>query len=129
STFTLVGIAIDRYVLVMFPMKVRASSSQCIGVIGAIWIASIIFTLPPYFHMRYFDAWAVQHPCRVFCLESGWDPPVGRAIYAVVVLMLKTVVPFGIIGFCYWQIARKLKLSARRFSTIKMAKRSTTGKQ
>lgn len=46
SAFTLMSIAIDRYLIVIYPLKQRMSNRICFLIIVVIWVTGILLTLP-----------------------------------------------------------------------------------
>lgn len=105
SSFTLTAIAVDRYIVILYPFKARMSPRICLLVMLFIWTSSVFFVAPyaVNMHMMYDNSSNIS-----LCLEQ-WLYPQTRVIYGVVVMTLQFGCPFVIIAFCYSMIWFHLK--------------------
>lgn len=46
SSYTLVALAIDRYLAILYPLKMGLSKQQCRWIIGIIWVSAVITAVP-----------------------------------------------------------------------------------
>ena len=53
STLTLTGIAVDRFLVILYPFRPRMKISLCIIIITSIWIFAFLLTLPYGMYMKY----------------------------------------------------------------------------
>ncbi|XP_017461150.1 PREDICTED: prolactin-releasing peptide receptor-like, partial [Rhagoletis zephyria] len=99
SAFTLMSIAIDRYQVIMYPLRARMKMNVCIGIILAIWLVTAVITSPYAYYMKL--------PIVLYCDEQ-WPGDSVRLSYTVLTSILQFVVPLLIIGFCYTKVCGKL---------------------
>ncbi|XP_078681689.1 neuropeptide FF receptor 2-like [Branchiostoma floridae x Branchiostoma belcheri] len=108
SVFTLVAIAVDRYLAVMAPTDERLSSKVCAIVIVVIWASSIGIMAPIVPMMVYKDYGKVQT-----CSE-GWATWENRRAYTTSLLVLCFALPLLVIATLYTRAAAQLYLSSVR---------------
>uniref|UniRef100_A0A914VXC8 G-protein coupled receptors family 1 profile domain-containing protein n=1 Tax=Plectus sambesii TaxID=2011161 RepID=A0A914VXC8_9BILA len=106
STLTLTAIAIDRYIVIVHPMKRRISVHLCIAVITFIWTLSLLLVMPYAVQMR---MTFIPRPCSFFLCIEHWGNDNLRSTYGMIVMSLQFIVPFVIIGFCYIRIWIKVE--------------------
>ncbi|XP_052093791.1 galanin receptor type 1-like [Mytilus californianus] len=102
---TLTAVGIDRYLAIVHPiiaLSIR-TKKRCIFVIFCIWFLSLSSFMPVIFINREFKA----SQFMAFCLEELSETD--SKIYAIAMLVLFYVIPQCILGFCYLQIARRMK--------------------
>ncbi|VDP04435.1 unnamed protein product [Soboliphyme baturini] len=106
STFTLMAIAVDRYILIIHPTKQPLQKRHAVAMIVGIWTCSYELKADVSNDTRY---------CGVFCGED-WSSNSGRMVYGSIVLILQFVIPLIVITFCYTRISLKVSngLAVRR---------------
>ncbi|XP_053973492.1 prolactin-releasing peptide receptor-like [Hylaeus volcanicus] len=100
STLTLSSIAIDRFMVIIYPFHPRMKIDVCLAVIVGIWIVALLVTLPYGLYMHLEEPYA-------FC-EEHWPSERFRKIFSSVTSILQFVLPFFVIAFCYTRISIKL---------------------
>ncbi|XP_045189350.2 G-protein coupled receptor 83-like [Mercenaria mercenaria] len=108
STFTLLGIALDRHQVLLYPLHPRMSRPVGISVLGFIWLLSICLSLP--FGM-YNKVQKVDFLLKKLdrCTTSFPYPSERWEKYLTVgTLLLQYVIPLTVIGVTYGRIVRKL---------------------
>ncbi|XP_050532910.1 tachykinin-like peptides receptor 99D [Daktulosphaira vitifoliae] len=130
SVFTLTAIAVDRRQAILNPFAARTSKTQCLIVIGTIWIAGLVLSSPMAYNFRvvYLDEdWP-------FCSNVNLTREV-MLVYKALLVIVQYVIPLSImtwaysgIGFALWgssapgnaQSQRDLNLMRNKKKVIKM---------
>ncbi|CAK5074090.1 unnamed protein product [Meloidogyne enterolobii] len=113
STFSITAIALDRYVLVIFPTKKQRQQNLSLIFFSLIWLASILLAAPlflaadisPIFH---------DSQCGIelnLCNEQNerWkELLISKEAYTVGVIILQYLLPLASIAFAYSRIARRM---------------------
>ncbi|XP_044736738.1 prolactin-releasing peptide receptor-like [Chrysoperla carnea] len=108
STLTLTSIAIDRYFVIIYPLRPRMRLSTCIGIIIGIWVLSMLLTLPYGIYME-MKPWSKSYVC-----EENW--PNGRQtqrIFGSFTSFMQFILPFFIIAYCYICVSIRLNDRAK----------------
>ncbi|XP_076621965.1 prolactin-releasing peptide receptor isoform X2 [Colletes latitarsis] len=105
STLTLTSIAIDRFMVIIYPFHPRMKIDVCLGIIVGIWIVSLLVTLPYGLYMHLEEPYA-------YC-EEHWPTERFRKIFSSVTSILQFVLPFFVIAFCYIRVSIKLNDRAK----------------
>lgn len=107
STLTLTAIAIDRYFVIIYPLRPRMKLSTCIGIIVGIWIFSILLTLPygVYMELKDFQEYYV--------CEENWPNDDSRKIFGSITTIIQFILPFFIIAYCYVCVSLRLNVRAK----------------
>ncbi|XP_040574622.1 prolactin-releasing peptide receptor [Lepeophtheirus salmonis] len=101
STLTLTIIAVDRFVVIIYPFRARMRVKTCICLILIIDILAGIFTAPYAVHIS-----IVTYGSLDRCQEN-WDG-MKRALYGAFTNITQFVLPFISIILCYTAIIRRL---------------------
>uniref|UniRef100_A0A8C5N233 G-protein coupled receptors family 1 profile domain-containing protein n=1 Tax=Leptobrachium leishanense TaxID=445787 RepID=A0A8C5N233_9ANUR len=110
STNTLFAIAVDRYLVIVHPLKPRMRLHTACGVIILVWLTSVIVAAPTaYFATEtIFDA-PNESGGKVFC---GQIWPADRALlyksYSLILLGVEFLAPVVIMSLCYIRICNEL---------------------
>lgn len=107
STLTLTAIAMDRFFVIIYPFHPRMKVETCVYIIAAVWVCSLLLTLPYglYMSLNTYDN-IDDHYC-----EEDWPSESSRKLYGSVTVALQFILPFLIIAVCY--ICVSVKLSDR----------------
>lgn len=119
STLTLTSIAMDRFVVIIYPFRHRMKLSTCISLITSIWIISLMLTLPYglYVKLNNYD-----DPQINYC-EEDWPDEVTRKVYGTVTVFLQFIFPFAIMSVCYILVSVKLNDRAKSKPGSKTSKK------
>lgn len=119
STFTLTSIAMDRFVVIIFPFRHRMKLSTCILLITSIWTISLLLTLPYglYVALKY------DNDTNISYCEEDWPSENERKIFGTITASLQFAVPFLIIAICYILVSHKLNDRARSKPGSKTSKK------
>ncbi|XP_063976717.1 prolactin-releasing peptide receptor-like [Diachasmimorpha longicaudata] len=115
STFTLTSIAVDRFLVIIYPFRPRMKIKICVWVILGIWAFALLLTLPYGLYMT------LEEPFT-YC-EEHWPSVRLRKLFSSFTSILQFVVPFFVIAFCY--ICVSIKLNHR----VRSKPGTKTGKQ
>ncbi|CAJ0944185.1 unnamed protein product [Ranitomeya imitator] len=110
STNALLAIAIDRYLVILHPLKPRMKLQTACGVLVLIWLSATVIAAPAaYFATEtVFDA-PRESGGKVFC---GQIWPADRAVYyksySLFLLAVEFIIPVFIMSMCYVRICHEL---------------------
>lgn len=105
STLTLTAIALDRYMLIVYPYKQPITIKTSLWIIAGIWTLSGVVTLPYAYFMRVVRYEGI---CGEFC-DEAWPSDGLRRAFTTLVFVCQFVVPFSIMSYCYATILHRLK--------------------
>ncbi|XP_003707618.1 prolactin-releasing peptide receptor [Megachile rotundata] len=127
STFTLTSIAIDRFLVIVYPFHPRTRIEVCLSVICGIWIIALTVTLPYGLYMRLEEpgteiemgsesdsdsGTSAKTRTEIYC-EEHWPNERFRKAFSSVTAILQFALPFFVIVFCYARVSIKLNDRAR----------------
>lgn len=120
STLTLTSIAMDRFVVIIYPFRHRMKLATCISLITSIWIISLMLTLPYglYVSLNNYP----EEPEKNYC-EEDWPDEVTRKVYGTVTVFLQFIFPFAIMSVCYILVSIKLNDRAKTKPGSKTSKK------
>ncbi|OQR71898.1 neuropeptide Y receptor type 5-like [Tropilaelaps mercedesae] len=110
SVLTLMSIAIDRYLVILHPFRPRMKESTCLLIIMAIWVFSLVLTLPYGMFMAIRPATA-DIP-REICFED-WPDERHRKAFTSATSVLQFIVPFIVTALCYVRVCSRLAVRAK----------------
>ena len=100
STLTLTSIAIDRFLVILYPFKPRMRMSTCVVIICAIWLLALCATLP---YGIYVGLTSVNG--TLYC-EENWESTDWRLVFGSVTTVMQFVVPFIIMAVAYSMVLK-----------------------
>ncbi|XP_070835923.1 prolactin releasing hormone 2 receptor [Chaetodon trifascialis] len=108
AVLSLMAIAVDRYVVVAYPIRKRAGCQFCWGLVALIWLSSLALSTPTALHTFYLDLQAAGLQMAV--CEEFWDGQErGRLIYSCFSLFFSYFVPLAAVSISYCAISYQLK--------------------
>lgn len=116
STLTLTAIAIDRYFVILHPLRQRMKLSSCFFILLGIWAFSMLVTLP------YGICMEVKYNKGIEVCEESWTENVEIA-FGISSLFMQFGIPFCIIAYCYFRISRRLNQRAKSKPGTKSARK------
>uniref|UniRef100_A0A915A8Y1 G-protein coupled receptors family 1 profile domain-containing protein n=1 Tax=Parascaris univalens TaxID=6257 RepID=A0A915A8Y1_PARUN len=114
STFSIAAIALDRYVLVIFPTKRKRQHNLSLLFFSLIWLISIALALPLLIASD-LNTIFEDHNCDIslrICHEKNeiWQQmPIGKEAYTLAVLVTQYALPLISIVFAYTRIAHRMQ--------------------
>ncbi|ESN98802.1 hypothetical protein HELRODRAFT_66825, partial [Helobdella robusta] len=116
STQTSTAIALERFMVIVYPFKRRMTLAVCIITIFTIWIFSAVLSSPFAFNqINYWDEMKFIHDCR-----EDWSDVRLKRTFTLLTFCLQYILPCSIIAFCYSKVTISLneraKVAARRCS-------------
>ncbi|XP_057328359.1 prolactin-releasing peptide receptor-like [Microplitis mediator] len=120
STLTLTSIAIDRFLVIIYPFHPRMKVRTCKGIIVIIWIAALMLTLP---YGIYMGLEKYQ-----YC-EENWPTDQFRLLFSVITCIFQFVIPFLLIAFCYICVSIKLNDRAKSKPGSKTSRREEADRE
>ncbi|KAK0397425.1 hypothetical protein QR680_002121 [Steinernema hermaphroditum] len=115
STFSIAAIALDRYVLVIFPTKRDRQHNLSLLFFALIWVISIVFALPLLIASDLNVIFEDKH-CGIslqICHEQNeiWqNMPINKETYTIAVLVTQYALPLFSIVFVYSRIAHRMQM-------------------
>ncbi|XP_077174653.1 prolactin-releasing peptide receptor-like [Paroedura picta] len=108
SVLSLTAIAVDRYVVVAYPVRQRMALRYCGLVVAAIWVASLGLAVPPALHSTYLDLSSTGH--ELYICEELWDRrETQRLVYSCAMLFVSYMVPLLAVIVSYCSISAHLR--------------------
>ncbi|XP_034994350.2 prolactin-releasing peptide receptor-like [Zootoca vivipara] len=106
SIFTLATIAVDRYIVIMHPLRRRISLQLSAYMVLFIWILSCCLALPAMAHTYYVE---LHRQGVILCEEFWGEQERQRQAYALCLLLVTYLFPLLAILISYFKIFLKLK--------------------
>lgn len=106
SVFTLTVIAVDRYIVTVYPLRRRITIPTCGYLLAAIWVTACALAAPALAH-TYYCEFPKQH--MTICEEFWIGAERERLAYAYSTLVLTYGLPLLVISLSYFKISVKLK--------------------
>uniref|UniRef100_A0A665VTY8 Prolactin releasing hormone receptor n=1 Tax=Echeneis naucrates TaxID=173247 RepID=A0A665VTY8_ECHNA len=107
AVLSLMAIAVDRYVVVAYPIRKRAGCQFCWCLVVFIWLSSLALSTPTALHTVYLDLQAAGMQMAV--CEEFWDGQErGRLIYSCFILFFSYFVPLAAVSISYCAISYQL---------------------
>ncbi|KAG7510276.1 prolactin-releasing peptide receptor-like [Solea senegalensis] len=112
AVLSLMAIAVDRYVVVAYPIRKRAGCLFCWGLVALIWLSSLALSTPTALHVVHLDLRAAGLQMAV--CEEFWDGQErGRLVYSCFILFFSYCVPLAAVSISYCAISYQLKQRTR----------------
>ncbi|KAM9432068.1 prolactin releasing hormone 2 receptor [Salvelinus alpinus] len=108
AVLSLTAIAVDRYVVVAYPIRRRVGCQFCWGLVAVIWLCSLAFSTPTALHTGYLDLSATGLH-MVVCEEFWHGQERGRLVYSCFVLLFSYFVPLAAVSASYLAISYHLR--------------------
>ncbi|XP_026869201.1 7 transmembrane receptor domain-containing protein [Electrophorus electricus] len=108
SVLSLTAIAIDRYVVVAYPIRRRISGWRCSIVALGVWAASLALAAPPSLHTRYLDLRPSGMEV-VVCEEFWLGAERQRLLYSCFFLLASYMIPLLSVSISYCAISIHLQ--------------------
>lgn len=108
AVLSLMAIAVDRYVVVAYPIRKRAGCQFCWCLVVLIWLSSLGLSSPTAVHTVYLDLDTTGLEMAV--CEEFWDgQEQGRLVYSCFILFFSYFVPLAAVSISYCAISYHLK--------------------
>lgn len=109
SSLSILMIAVDRYMLIVYPFKKRMTNMQAIVTVIVILICTVALSTPLIVYLEYFE---FVHPLmreqKTYCSEQ-WPSFLDKQIYSVSIFLLQFVIPICLTSFFYKHICHVLR--------------------
>nr|XP_054771878.1 orexin receptor type 2-like [Lytechinus pictus] len=112
SIYTLMMIAVDRYLAICHPLKFQIRASRTLLTIALVWVVSFFIALPVAVVNDLEPQAASVHigkPLwRMSCAENRWVGKVWEKLYHTAFFLAVYIVPLTVIGVAYTRVCRRL---------------------
>ncbi|XP_062433653.1 prolactin-releasing peptide receptor-like [Rhea pennata] len=108
SVLSLTAIAVDRYVVVAYPIRRRISCKSCIYLVAFIWLLSITAAVPTTLHTHYLDLNKIGHD-MIICEEFWKHEERERLLYSCLMLLLSYMLPLLAVSVSFGAISYHLR--------------------
>lgn len=106
SAYTMVAISIDKYMLIMWPLKPRISKRAATFAILVIWVIAGLTVLPTAAFAKLVQPEEYRVCDKYICQENYEDVGIEYGkLYSEILMFLQYVLPFGVLLFTYTSIA------------------------
>jgi hypothetical protein len=97
SIFTLVAISLDRYYVILYPLKPKLRSKQCFSILALIWITALLLSSLNLYHY-YVDEKDNERPrCEIINFTIF-------KFHVITLVFIQYVIPFILISYTYFRI-------------------------
>uniref|UniRef100_A0A8D0G7Q9 G-protein coupled receptors family 1 profile domain-containing protein n=1 Tax=Sphenodon punctatus TaxID=8508 RepID=A0A8D0G7Q9_SPHPU len=107
SVLSLTAIAVDRYIVIAYPIRRRISCKSCVCIVAFIWLLSIVVSVPTSMHTHYLDLNPVGHD-MIVCEEFWKHRETERLLYSCSMLFLLYMLPLSAVSVSYCAISHHL---------------------
>ncbi|XP_045464333.1 prolactin-releasing peptide receptor-like [Harmonia axyridis] len=139
STLTLTSIAIDRYLVIIYPFQPRMKLITCIFIIIAIWLFAIFVTLPYGYYTKHViiqNSTCNTTTCgnttkgvtKYYC-EEIWPNEAIRKIFGGITSTMQFAIPFLVMAYCYIRVSVKLNDRAKSKPGSKTSKKEEADRE
>ncbi|XP_078518323.1 prolactin-releasing peptide receptor-like isoform X1 [Lissotriton helveticus] len=108
SVLSLTAIAVDRYIVVAYPIRRRITLRCCGLVVLVIWIVSLVLAAPPSIFTEYLDLNSIQFDFIV-CEEFWKGMEKQRLMYSCLMLLMSYMIPLLSVTISYCAISFHLR--------------------
>ncbi|XP_006627778.1 prolactin-releasing peptide receptor [Lepisosteus oculatus] len=108
SVLSLTAIAVDRYVVVAYPIRRRIPLRYCGLVALGVWLLSLALATPPTLHTSYLDLRPAGHNL-VVCEEFWMGAETLRLLYSCLMLLMSYMIPLLSVTVSYCAITAHLR--------------------
>jgi len=107
SSYTLVAMSIDRYIVIVHPFKPRISAKQTALTIIAIWVVSLTIPLPTFIKSKVIYHSNTSGQCR-----EDWGNNTEQYTYGLLLMVLHYFAPLALLIFSYTRIGYSIWVKA-----------------
>nr|XP_028578525.1 prolactin-releasing peptide receptor-like [Podarcis muralis]XP_028578529.1 prolactin-releasing peptide receptor-like [Podarcis muralis] len=108
SVLSLTAIAVDRYIVVAYPIRKRVRCKSCAYIVAFIWLLSIVVSVPTSMHTHYLDLNSIGHD-MIICEEFWKHHKTERWLYSCLMLLLSYMLPLSAVSISYCAITYRLR--------------------
>lgn len=123
STLTLTSIAVDRFLVIIYPFHPRMKIEVCLAIIVSIWVIALVVTSPYMVYMQ------LEEPYNITYCEEHWPSEPFRKVFSSLTSIVQFVMPFFVIAFCYVCVSIRLNDRARAKPGTKTSKREEADRE
>ncbi|EDV22964.1 Melatonin receptor type 1A [Trichoplax sp. H2] len=114
SVYSMVGIAVFRYIVVCRSLSVKLSNRHALYAIGLIWLITVFIALWPFWGWSKF----VYDPRERACIPS-YSEGISGLINGILEIFLDFGIPLTTIFVCYWKIYRYIRATHQRLASFR----------
>ncbi|XP_038642057.1 7 transmembrane receptor domain-containing protein [Scyliorhinus canicula] len=108
SVLSLTAIAVDRYIVVAYPIRQRVTLSCCALIVGGIWALSLALASPASIYATYVELKVTGNDVNI-CEEFWRGMETERLAYSCVVILVSYMIPLLAVTISYCAITVHLK--------------------
>ncbi|XP_077175210.1 prolactin-releasing peptide receptor-like [Paroedura picta] len=108
SVLSLTAIAVDRYIVVVYPIRKRIRCRSCVYIVAFMWLLSFGLSIPTFMRTHYLDLNSIGHD-MIICEEFWTHQETERLMYSCLMLLLSYMLPLSAVSISYWAISHHLQ--------------------
>ncbi|XP_067830894.1 prolactin-releasing peptide receptor-like [Heptranchias perlo] len=108
SILSLTAIAVDRYIVVAYPIRQRVTLGCCSLIVGAIWVLSVALAAPASIYVAYVELKETGNDMNI-CEEFWRGLEKERLAYSCIVILMSYMIPLSAVTISYCAITIHLK--------------------
>lgn len=106
SAYTLISISIDRYIAIMYPLRLRMTKLQAKLIIVIVWTVALITPLPTAVlsTLEVHPAWTRTNSTPRYVCTEAWQSAEQRYHYSMALMVLQYFFPLAVLLYTYGRI-------------------------
>ncbi|XP_055697934.1 RYamide receptor isoform X3 [Phlebotomus papatasi] len=105
SAYTLVAISVDRYIVIMWPLRPRITKRYAKCIIAVVWVIALVTAFPIIIVSKLYQPEGWHQKCDKYICHEDWSEDSQYFYYTLALMTLQFVIPIVVLCFTYIRIA------------------------